>query len=66
MQKGVFRLKKLITYTEEQVAQITGFLNGVTTTGIQNAKQIAMVAQIIESGVPAGIKEEPKKKEGEG
>lgn len=57
-------MKKLITYTEEQVTQITGLLNGVTTTGIQNAKQIAVIAQIIESGVPAGIKEEPKKKEG--
>ena len=62
MQKGE-SMKKLITYTEEQVTQITGYLNGVTTTGIQNAKQIAMVAQIIESGVPAGIKES---KEGEG
>lgn len=56
-------MKKLITYTEEQVTQITGLLDGVTTTGIQNAKQIAVIAQIIESGVPAGIKES---KEGEG
>ncbi|WP_124067531.1 hypothetical protein [Clostridium sp. E02] len=57
-------MKKLITYTEEQVIQITGLLDGVATTGIQNAKQIAVIAQIIECGVPAGIKEEPKKKEG--
>lgn len=62
MQKGE-SMKKLITYTEEQVTQITGLLDGVTTTGIQNAKQIAVIAQIIESGVPAGIKES---KEGEG
>jgi len=58
-------LKKLITYTEEQVAQIKGLLNGVATIGIQNAKQIAVIAQILDSGMPAEIKE-PKKKEGKG
>lgn len=68
MPKGGFSLEKLITYTEEQVTQIKWLLNGVTTIGIQNAKQIAVIAQILDSGTPAEIKEseKPKKKEGEG
>lgn len=50
-------MKKVITYTEEQVKQIVGLLNGVTVTGIQNSKQIAAVAQILDSGTPGEIKE---------
>lgn len=60
-------MKMLITYTEEQVAQIKGLLNGLTVTGIQNCKQVAAVVQILESGIPCGTKkDELKKKEGEG
>lgn len=54
-------MKKLITYTEDQVSQLTGLLNGISTTGIQNAKQISVIAQILDSGVAAELKE----KEGE-
>jgi hypothetical protein len=50
-------MKKVITYTEEQVKQIVGLLNCVTVTGIQNSKQIAAVAQILDSGMPGEIKE---------
>lgn len=50
-------MKKVITYTEEQVKQIVGLLNCVTTTGIQNAKQVAVVAQILDSGTPGEIGE---------
>lgn len=57
-------MKKVITYTEEQVIQMKYMLNAVTTTGIQNAKQIAAVAQLLESGTPGEIKE-PEQKEGE-
>ncbi len=58
-------MKKVITYTEEQVQQIVGFLNCVTVSGIQNSKQIAAVAQILDSGTPGEIKElEPSKKKG--
>ena len=61
-------MKKVITYTEEQVQQIVGFLNCVTISGIQNSKQIAAVAQILDSGTPGEIKdsEQPIKKGGEG
>lgn len=56
-------MKKIITYTEEQISNITALLNGITITGIQNCKQIAVIVQILESGNIAEIKED--KKEGE-
>ena len=49
-------MNQLITFTEEQIYQLKGLLNGITTTGIQNARQIAMIAQILDSGTPAEIK----------
>lgn len=58
-------MKKVITYTEEQVLQIKYMLNAVTVIGIQNAKQVAAIAQVLESGMPGEINE-PEKKEGEG
>lgn len=54
-------MKKVITYTEDQVKQIVGLLNCVTVTGIQNSKQIAAVAQILDSGTPGEIGEPDKK-----
>lgn len=60
-------MKKVITYTEEQVMQIQYMLNAVTVTGIQNAKQVAAIAQMLELGIPGEIKEpEADKKEGAG
>lgn len=53
-------MKKLITYTEEQVMQIQFMLNAVTVTGIQNAKQVAAIAQMLECGMPAEINEKLK------
>lgn len=58
-------MKKVITYTEEQVMQIGSLLNGIISTGVQSAKNIAVIAQILEAGAPGGIKE-PEKKGGEG
>ena len=58
-------MKKVITYTEEQVLQIKYMLNAVTVIGIQNAKQVAAIAQVLDSGTPGEINE-PEKKEGEG
>jgi hypothetical protein len=58
-------MKKIISYTVEQVAQLNMLLNAVSVTGIQNALQITAIAQIIDSGIPGDIKE-PEKKEGEG
>lgn len=43
-------MKKIITYTEEQVLQMKYMLNGITVIGIQNAKQVAAIAQVLESG----------------
>jgi len=65
MPKGGNTLKKVITFTEEQVMQIQYMLNAVTVTGIQNAKQVAAIAQMLELGAPGEIKEpEVDKKEG--
>jgi hypothetical protein len=58
------QMKKIIAYTEEQVKQIVGLLNCVSVSGIQNFKQIAAVAQILDSGMTGEIKE-PEQKEGE-
>lgn len=55
-------MKKVITFTEDQVRQLVWFLNGVTVTGIQNSRQIAAIAQILDSGMPGEINE-PEKKE---
>lgn len=55
-------MKKIIAYTEEQVMQIQYMLNAVTITGIQNAKQVAAIAQVLELGMPGEIKE-PEEKE---
>lgn len=49
-------MKKVITFTEEQVMQIQYMLNAVTVTGIQNAKQVAAIAQMLELGTPGEIK----------
>lgn len=57
-------MKKVITYTEEQILQIKYMLNAVTITGIQNAKQVAAIAQVLDLGVPGEIRE-PEQKEGE-
>lgn len=55
-------MKKVITYTEDQVKQIVMLLNCVTVAGIQNSKQIAAVAQILDSGMSGEIME-PEGKE---
>lgn len=39
-----------ITYTEGQVLQLKALLNGLTITGVQNAKQLAVISQVLESG----------------
>lgn len=58
-------MNKVITFTEEQVLQMKYMLNGITVIGIQNAKQVAAIAQVLESGALGEI-EESEKKEGEG
>lgn len=58
-------MKKIITYTVEQVAQLNMLLNAVSVTGIQNARQLAAVAQILDLGIPGEIKE-PEREGGEG
>lgn len=50
-------MKRVITFTEEQVMQIQYMLNAVTITGIQNAKQVAAIAQVLGSGTPGEIRE---------
>lgn len=58
-------MNKVITFTEEQVLQMKYMLNGITVIGIQNAKQVVAIAQVLESGTLGEITE-PEKKEGEG
>ncbi|WP_394525737.1 hypothetical protein [Lacrimispora sp. JR3] len=53
-------MKKLITYTEEQVVMLKMMLNAISTSGMQNARQIVAMEQVLNSGVPAQIKEELK------
>lgn len=50
-------LNKVVTFTEEQVMQMEYMLNAVTITGIQNAKQVVAIAQVLESGTPGEIKQ---------
>lgn len=57
-------MKKVITFTEEQVIQMKYMLNAVMVVGIQNAKQVAAIAQVLDMGTPGEI-QECEKKEGE-
>lgn len=41
---------KKVVYAEEQIKQVMALLNGITVTGIQNAKQIAVIAQVLDLG----------------
>jgi hypothetical protein len=50
-------MNKVITFTEEQVLQMKYMLNAVTVTGIQNAKQVSAIAQVLESGMLGEISE---------
>jgi hypothetical protein len=61
MLKGGF-MKKVITFTEDQIQQIIWLLNGISVTGIQNSRQIATIAQILDTGMPGEINE-PERKE---
>lgn len=56
LQKGE-PMKKVITFTEEQVLQMKYMLNAVTVSGIQNAKQVSAIAQVLESGMQGEISE---------
>lgn len=60
-------MKKLITYSEQDVTNLCGLLNGIVVSGIQNCKNIAVIAQILDSGMPVEFKETEQldKKEGE-
>ncbi|MFR3727645.1 hypothetical protein [Lacrimispora sp.] len=49
-------MKKIITFTEEQVLQMKYMLNGIMVAGIQNARQVSAIAQVLESGTPGEIK----------
>lgn len=61
-------MKKVITYTEDQIAQIGALLNGIISTGVQSARSIAVIAEVLDSGTPGEIMEpeQPIKKGGEG
>lgn len=50
-----------IIYTEEQVNTLRGLLNGLTVTGIQNAKQVAVMAQVLDEGIPAETREKKER-----
>lgn len=62
LRKAGGKVKKII-YTETQVKQIRGLLNGLTIMGIQNAKQVAVISQILDEGLLGEVSEE--KKEGD-
>lgn len=61
-------MKKMIAYSVQDVENIVALLNGLSVRGIQNCKNIAVIAQILDSGKSAEVSElEPKQeKEGEG
>lgn len=48
-------MNKVITFTEEQVLQMRYMLNGITVIGIQNARQVSAIAQVLESGMPGEV-----------
>lgn len=49
-------MKKVI-YTEEQIKQVMALLNDVTVTGVQNAKRVAVIAQVLDLGTVEEEKE---------
>lgn len=61
-------MKKIVAYSERDISNIHSLLNSIVVSGIQNCKNVAVIAQILESGKLAEVKDEEKsdKKEGEG
>lgn len=50
-----------LIYTEDQIQTVVSLLDGITTTGIENARRIAVIVNELESG----INEQVDEKEGE-
>ena len=40
----------MIAYTESQVNQMANLLNKISVTGIENAKRVAIIAELLNSG----------------
>lgn len=55
-------MRKVI-YTEGDISNIRALLNGVTLSGIQNCRQITIIAQILDTGK---LEEMEQEEEGEG
>lgn len=51
-------MKQLVTYTVEQVASMKTLLNQIHVTGIDNCKYVAMIAQIMDEGITAKVKDD--------
>lgn len=61
-------MKRVITFQEQDISNIMSLLNCISVSGIQNCKNIAIIVQILDSGMSAEIQEaeQSEKKEGEG
>lgn len=59
-------MKRLITYSEQDIANIKTLLNLVPITGIDNWSRMAMVVNLLNAGKPAEIKEDNKEMQKEG
>lgn len=61
-------MKKMIAYSVQDVENIVALLNGISVQGIKNCKNITVIAQILDSGIPVEVPEsrQSEKKEGEG
>lgn len=53
----------MIVYTEDQVNSMATWLNSLNIKGIENAKRVALIAQMLDSGKRREEKEEDKEEE---
>lgn len=60
-------MNKIVIFSEDDIKTINNLLNGIGVVGVKNCKQIAFIAQILESGKIAESEVvDETEKEGEG
>lgn len=47
-----------VVFNEEDIEAMKAILNGLTVMGVQNCRQVAVIAQLLESGIPVDVKKE--------
>lgn len=58
-------MKKVVVYDHDTVVKMVSLLNDLTVTGIEQARTMAAIAQLIDTGQER-VQHDPPKEKGEG